>query len=95
MERGGYLIIFNDTDIIYKYSLLRYEYKYMEWYRSGHNGADSKSVVPPGTVGSNPTHSAKIKASKPISLLAFIFWGAPGMGNSILLPGNIASTHLK
>ena len=33
----------------------------METYRSGHNGTDSKSVVPPGTVGSNPTVSAKPK----------------------------------
>ena len=33
----------------------------METYRSGHNGADSKSVVPSGTVGSNPTVSANIK----------------------------------
>ena len=31
----------------------------MEAYRSGHNGTDSKSVVPNGTVGSNPTASAK------------------------------------
>ena len=31
----------------------------MEAYRSGHNGTDSKSVVPHGTVGSNPTASAK------------------------------------
>ena len=30
----------------------------MEAYRSGHNGTDSKSVVPHGTVGSNPTASA-------------------------------------
>lgn len=30
----------------------------MERYRSGHNGTDSKSVVPHGTVGSNPTASA-------------------------------------
>ncbi len=30
-----------------------------EAYRSGHNGTDSKSVVPHGTVGSNPTVSAK------------------------------------
>ena len=29
-----------------------------ETYRSGHNGTDSKSVVPFGTVGSNPTVSA-------------------------------------
>ncbi len=33
----------------------------MEAYRSGHNGTDSKSVVPNGTVGSNPTASAKLK----------------------------------
>ena len=32
---------------------------YTETYRSGHNGTDSKSVVPSGTVGSNPTVSAK------------------------------------
>ena len=32
---------------------------YTVWYRSGHNGTDSKSVVPHGTVGSNPTHTAK------------------------------------
>lgn len=32
---------------------------YTETYRSGHNGTDSKSVVPYGTVGSNPTVSAK------------------------------------
>ena len=34
-----------------------------EAYRSGHNGTDSKSVVPHGTVGSNPTASAKLKAT--------------------------------
>ncbi len=33
----------------------------MERYRSGHNGTDSKSVVPSGTVGSNPTRSAKFE----------------------------------
>jgi hypothetical protein len=31
---------------------------YMEWYRSGHNGAHSKCVCLNGHVGSNPTHSA-------------------------------------
>ena len=31
-----------------------------ERYRSGHNGTDSKSVVPHGTVGSNPTRSARL-----------------------------------
>ena len=44
----------------------------MERYRSGHNGTDSKSVVPSGTVGSNPTHSAK-KSSKQAGLLDFSF----------------------
>ena len=38
------------------------EIKYTESYRSGHNEPDSKSGVPHGTVGSNPTLSAK-KAS--------------------------------
>ena len=31
----------------------------MEGYRSGHNGADSKSVCEQSHVGSNPTPSAK------------------------------------
>ena len=35
----------------------------MERYRSGHNGADSKSVRPKGLVGSNPTRSAKSKSA--------------------------------
>ena len=34
---------------------------HMETYRSGHNGADSKSVCLNGHVGSNPTVSAKRK----------------------------------
>ena len=33
----------------------------MELYRSGHNGAHSKCVSPPGHVGSNPTVSAHKK----------------------------------
>ena len=37
----------------------------MEAYRSGHNGTDSKSVVPHGTVGSNPTASANKKPFAP------------------------------
>ena len=38
-----------------------------EAYRSGHNGTDSKSVVPHGTVGSNPTVSAstEVRAHMP------------------------------
>ena len=47
---------------------------YTETYRSGHNGTDSKSVVPHGTVGSNPTVSANEKASKQAGLLAFLFF---------------------
>ena len=35
----------------------------MELYRSGHNGAHSKCVSPPGHVGSNPTNSV-IKRSE-------------------------------
>lgn len=47
----------------------------METYRSGHNGTDSKSVVPHGTVGSNPTVSAIRKSSKRAGLLDFLFSG--------------------
>ena len=43
----------------------------MEAYRSGHNGTDSKSVVPHGTVGSNPTASAKDRNSTQIELRSF------------------------
>ena len=47
-----------------------------EAYRSGHNGTDSKSVVPHGTVGSNPTASAnaayaRTKISRKEFLAAF------------------------
>ena len=42
---------------------------YTEAYRSGHNGTDSKSVVPHGTVGSNPTASAKNRNSKRVAVL--------------------------
>lgn len=41
----------------------------MEWYRSGHNGTDSKSVEPQGSVGSNPTRSANKYARKGICTL--------------------------
>ena len=43
----------------------------MEAYRSGHNGTDSKSVVPHGTVGSNPTASANAKGT-PIGVPFFV-----------------------
>ena len=36
-----------------------------ETYRSGHNGAHSKCVCPPGHEGSNPSVSALMKAGKP------------------------------
>ena len=45
----------------------------MEVYRSGHNGPDSKSGIPQGIVGSNPTASA----NKPLSLIGgrgFAMW---------------------
>ena len=35
---------------------------YMERYRSGHNGADSKSVCAQAHEGSNPSLSAKTKS---------------------------------
>ena len=43
----------------------------METYRSGHNGADSKSVCAKAHVGSNPTVSAKDKRDTKVSLLFF------------------------
>ena len=39
--------------------MLYYISMHTEAYRSGHNGTDSKSFVPHGTVGSNPTASAR------------------------------------
>lgn len=45
-----------------------------ETYRSGHNENDSKSFDPQGSVGSNPTVSARMSASSRFSrLLAFLF----------------------
>ncbi len=49
----------------------------METYRSGHNGTDSKSVVPPGTVGSNPTVSAKNENAH-VGVFAFYTVGFEG-----------------
>ena len=34
-------------------------YKHMQTYRSGHNGAHSKCVCPPGHEGSNPSVCVK------------------------------------
>ena len=39
----------------------------MEWYRSGHNGPDSKSGRRQRLVGSNPTHSALVGETLDIS----------------------------
>ena len=45
----------------------------MEQYRSGHNGADSKSVEPQGSVGSNPTCSARNYRSHEKQILMAFF----------------------
>ena len=42
-----------------------------ETYRSGHNGTDSKSVDGQPSVGSNPTHSARVYAGLQICKPAF------------------------
>ena len=50
-----------DKNFISTYNLIR-----METYRSGHNGAHSKCVSPPGHEGSNPSVSAeKAEAAAP------------------------------
>ena len=46
---------------------------YMETYRSGHNGPDSKSGSPHGLVGSNPTRSAIEKSSNHAGFWIFSF----------------------
>lgn len=56
----------------------------MESYRSGHNGAHSKCVSPPGHEGSNPSDSAKIIQKKP-EPLPWLFCIAES-GDSIDLP---------
>ena len=43
--------------------------EYMESYRSGHNGAHSKCVCPPGHEGSNPS----VSAVKPEFLFRFFY----------------------
>ena len=50
----------------------------MEAYRSGHNGTDSKSVVPHGTVGSNPTASAKNNRNLKIAVVFFMCYNYSG-----------------
>ena len=45
----------------------------MEAYRSGHNGPDSKSGEPQGSVGSNPTASAKTRLKWPIIGISDVF----------------------
>ena len=44
---------------------------YMEAYRSGHNGPDSKSGNLNGFVGSNPTASALVKWLKTLYICGF------------------------
>lgn len=46
--------------MLYNITFLLYNIKALERYRSGHNGTDSKSVEPQGSVGSNPTRSANV-----------------------------------
>lgn len=46
----------------------------MERYRSGHNEADSKSVVQQCTVGSNPTRSAITKNRMDTLIHAVLFY---------------------
>ena len=54
----------------------------MERYRSGHNGADSKSVCAKAHKGSNPFLSAKARLSRSKSrkdfLAAFVFENMEG-----------------
>ena len=68
---GLYAIIFYCHEvIIFIYDFLKDKF-YMERYRSGHNGTDSKSVVPSGTVGSNPTRSAMSLSTDFVGRLLF------------------------
>ena len=46
----------------------------LQRYRSGHNGADSKSVRPKGLVGSNPTRSAITKNRMDTLIHAVLFY---------------------
>jgi hypothetical protein len=64
---------------LYRLSFLFGEHLFifMEAYRSGHNGPDSKSGSPQGLVGSNPTASA--------SRLSLHAIHAPHMMGSVLL----------
>ena len=45
----------------------------MEMYRSGHNGAHSKCVSPPGLMGSNPIISARTGEVTPIGVTSPVF----------------------
>ena len=58
---------------------------YMETYRSGHNGADSKSVCGQPHVGSNPTVSAKKEDMTCWSCLPFwVSWAAGPLHPSVI-----------
>ena len=67
--------------VVLLFSKTGYTLRYTEGYRSGHNGADSKSVLVKAHVGSNPTPSASekpshIKAFSPYDW-AFFFTNLP------------------
>lgn len=44
----------------------------MELYRSGHNGAHSKCVCPPGHEGSNPSNSAQNPVHEMVYRVLFV-----------------------
>ena len=54
----------------------------MERYRSGHNGTVLKTVVPQGTVGSNPTLSARMPSLQEVAAFCELFYV---LGASIIL----------
>ena len=65
--------------VVLLFSKTGYTLRYTEGYRSGHNGADSKSVWVKAHVGSNPTPSAKTQSYQgfqPI-WLGFLFYNLP------------------
>ena len=66
----------NENDSKSCYLCIKLNIIHTEAYRSGHNGLDSKSSNPLiGTVGSNPTASAKSLENKEFSrLYSFYLW---------------------
>ena len=61
-----------------------------ERYRSGHNGTDSKSVVPHGTVGSNPTRSAKNPECESVRDFYFLLFASSLLPRPKCLTGFLA-----